>query len=196
VTRAGSGHGARASRLTVLMLVMAFGCGTTDGRATGGTQMGRDAGSGQGGEAGAYRGTSAIGMTFEWRVQGDMLHGRMRAPTRGWVAVGFNHRPTLDGTRLVMGYVRDGATVVEEHVAAPPVHHRKRDLGWKEGLGQVSGTEDARSTFIEFTLALDTGEPRDVALVPGRTYHLTLAWSHEDDLQHHSAMRTAVDVTL
>src|SRR5262245_57952860 len=57
---------------------------------------------------GQYKRASAAGVTFEWRIDGDALEGRMSARTLGWVTIGFNRARTLDGTRLVMGYVDRG----------------------------------------------------------------------------------------
>jgi hypothetical protein len=135
-------------------------------------------------------------MTFEWRIEGEVLKGRMTAPTQGWVAVGFNRTKQLKGTRLIMGYVQNGRTTVEEHIADPPDHRPKTSLGGTSGVLSAKGSEGMGKTTIEFTLQLDTGDSFDVSLRPGETYHTTLAWSFEDDLYHHSAMRTAVDLTL
>lgn len=139
---------------------------------------------------------SAAGVVFEWRIDGDALEGRMSAKTLGWVTIGFNRARTLDGTRLVMGYVSRGKTVVEEHIADPPNHRPKVELGGKSGVVWAKGREENGTTTIEFRLLLDTGDDFDVALVPGETYYTTFAWSHEDDLYHHSANRTAIDVVL
>lgn len=143
-----------------------------------------------------FKRASAAGVTFEWRIDGDALEGRMSARTRGWVTIGFNRARTLDGTRLVMGYVDGGRTVVEEHIADPPDHRPKVELGGTSGVVWARGREEGGVTTIEFRLLLDTGDDFDVALVPGESYYTTFAWSHEDDLYHHSAMRTAIDLVL
>jgi len=138
----------------------------------------------------------AANVTFEWRIEGDVLEGKMSAPTTGWVAIGFNTVRTLGGTRLIMGCVRDGQTTVEEHIADPPRHRPKTALGGKNGIVRASGVETKSATTIAFTLKLATGDRFDVPLVAGRTYFTTFAWSREDDLYHHSAERTALDLTL
>lgn len=152
---------------------------------------GQDPPSGQEGQK-----ASAAGVTFEWRIDGDVLEGTMSARTRGWVTIGFNRERTLDGTRLVMGYVSGDRTVVEEHIADPPDHRSKVDLGGTSGVLSAKGREEGGITTIEFRLRLDTGDAFDVALVPGETYYTTFAWSQEDDLFHHSAERTAIDLKL
>lgn len=139
---------------------------------------------------------TAAGVTFEWSIEGAHLRGRMSAATTGWVTVGFNTRSTLDGSRLVMGYVHAGKVVCEEHIADPPDHRPKTERGGHNALSEVRGTEVKGVTTIDFVLELDSKDPVDVVLVPGQRYYLTLAWSHEDDLYHHSAQRTAVDIVL
>jgi len=143
-----------------------------------------------------FKTVSAVGMTFEWRVEGRFLHGRMRAPTTGWVTVGFNQEDQLAGTKLIMGYVADGEVVVEEHIADPPNHLPKTQLGGHHAISEVSGSEREGSTTIEFLVELDSGDPVDITLRPGARYYVTMAWSHEDDLYHHSARRTSVEIAL
>jgi hypothetical protein len=141
------------------------------------------------------RKVTASGVDFEWTIEGPVMHGKMSARTLGWVTVGFNQRSELKGTRLIMGYVQDGKVVVEEHIADPPNHGPKSAVGGRNAVVSQSGTEQNGVTTIEFTLTLDTGDDL-VPLEQGQVYFTTLAWSHEDDLYHHSAMRTAIDVKL
>jgi hypothetical protein len=141
------------------------------------------------------RKVTAAGVDFQWTIEGPVMHAKMSARTLGWVAVGFNRRKELKGTRLVMGNVREGKVMVEEHIADPPQHGPKTAIGGRSGVLAQSGAELDGVTSIEFTLTLDTGD-EFVPLEQGEVYFTTLAWSHEDDLYHHSAMRTAVDVKL
>lgn len=148
-------------------------------------------------ELGPFKRATAVDVVFEWRIEGDKLHGKMHAPTRGWVTVGFNTEPQLAGTKLVMGYVSPrGEVVLEEHIADPPNHRPKTELGGHDALSNTQGHEQGGETHLEFLLELDSGDPVDVVLVPGQRYHVTLAWSHEDDLYHHSARRSAVEIDL
>lgn len=130
-------------------------------------------------------------VTFRWTVEGDEVRAEMSAPTRGWVCAGISGVPGLDRSLLVMGAVIDGTARAEEHVAMPPRHPRRADLGGRIGLLAFDGEEDDGRTTIRFTLRLvDDG----LVVLPGQTAYLTLAWSHEDDFQHHSARRTEVAV--
>jgi hypothetical protein len=140
------------------------------------------------------RTASAAGVEFRWALEGRFLHGCMRARTRGWVTVGFNTRPTLDGARLVMGRVVDGQPQLEVHQAQPPRHAR---IVGAENVVRVSGgAQEAGLSRVCFVMPLDPVDPLDVTLVAGSPTHLVLAWSHEPDFDHHSADRGAVNVPL
>jgi hypothetical protein len=137
---------------------------------------------------------SAAGVEFRWALDGRLLHGCMRARTRGWVTVGFNTQPALDGARLVMGRVLDGKAQIEVHRAQPPRHAR---IAGADDVVRISGgAQDAGVTRVCFVMPLDPSDPSDVTLAVGSPTHLVLAWSHESDFNHHSADRGAVNVLL
>lgn len=142
------------------------------------------------------RSITAEGMRLSWRIVAQRLECVAQAPTTGWVAVGFNTRPTLDGARLVMGRVAGGKVEVEVHVARPPAHHLRQPLDGKPLVTGVSGQEEKGVTRLVFSIPLSRIAPDDIDLVPGAATHVVLAYSREDDFQHHSAMRTAVNLEL
>lgn len=138
---------------------------------------------------------SAAGVEFRWALEDNrLLHGCMRARTHGWVAVGFNTQPTLDGARLVMGRVVGGAVQVEVHRAEPPRHGRI--AGSEHAVRAVGGAQETGVTRVCFVMPLGQIDPSDVALAAGSLTHLVLAWSHERDFDHHSADRGAANVLL
>jgi hypothetical protein len=137
---------------------------------------------------------SAAGVEFRWAIDGRGLQGCMGARTRGWVAVGFNTQPRLDGARLVMGRVIDGKPQVEAHRAEPPRHGPIAGSG--QAVRSVGGGQEAGITRVCFVMPFGPLHASDVALVAGSLTHLVLAWSHEPDFNHHSAERGAVNVLL
>ena len=50
----------------------------------------------------------AKGVSFSWKDDGDTLHGKMSAKTKGWVAVGFNPSSKMKDANYILGYVKDG----------------------------------------------------------------------------------------
>lgn len=137
------------------------------------------------------------GVIFEWRTADTHLQGCMQAQTKGWVTVGFNTRPTLDGARLVMGRVDAQSGLIEIHQAMPPRHEMRHSSASKSAAIQLINSEQRSGlTQICFRMALAASYMGDVALSVGKPVHLILAWSHERDFQHHSAQRGVVNTVL
>jgi hypothetical protein len=136
------------------------------------------------------------GMSVRWYVEGGDLFVTMKAPTAGWVAVGFNTQPTLEGSLLILGAVEDGKVRVEEHIAQPPKHPTRISLGGRSALRRFEAQEQDRETQVSFVLGLSLQDQIAPVLSLGASVYLTLAFSQEDDFQHHSIMRTSVQITL
>jgi hypothetical protein len=142
------------------------------------------------------RSVEGAGVRLEWVIRDAQLHACMQAVTRGWVAVGFNTQPTLDGARLVMGRVRQGHAQAQVHIAKPPRHiHRLTPQG-AERVSEVTGFQDKGHTRVCFRMPLAAADAEDVQLSAGQSTHIILAWSHESDFEHHSAQRSALQVML
>jgi hypothetical protein len=148
----------------------------------------------------AAKKTVAAGVSFHWTTSHGELHGCIRAPTRGWIAVGFNPKGELAGARLVMARVVADKAQIEVHIAKPPAHvHRQNQDGSERAQALTSmQTKEQNQTHTEicFRMPLAAADDEDVALVPGETVYMILAFSHEADFQHHSAQRDGVKVTL
>jgi len=70
---------------------------------------------------GPHQGVMVVPEAIAWALPNQQhgfnegkLHGRMVAPTNGWLAVGFNDEHTLAGSRLIMARVVDGQVVQED----------------------------------------------------------------------------------
>lgn len=130
------------------------------------------------------------GMRFTWHFEGETLIGRISAPTSGWVVVGFNAKPDLEGARLIMGSIEDQGVRLEEHRAKPPHHTLIAEQGH---LIVRSFQASERETMIEFEIG--DGEGPAVGK-PGQLIHLILGYSLDDDFNSHSHVRRQVDVVL
>jgi hypothetical protein len=158
----------------------------------------------------AMKSISSGGMTVQWRVEGAMLHCQMSAPTQGWLAIGFNTRDQLMNTNLIMGCVQRGAQqskgqdvvrVSDRFIVAPGLHKSISELNGTEEISNVHGMEslvDGRTqTTISFSMPLHAHDTKHhQILAEGQQYTLLMAYSMEDDFQHHSTMRTSVPITL
>ncbi|MEL6182617.1 MAG: DOMON domain-containing protein [Myxococcota bacterium] len=142
------------------------------------------------------------GMRAGWDRQGDRLDVSLEAPTQGWVLIGFNTEQGLQGARLVFVHVRpqhhaQGEVHRTDLKRYPAPYHKPRTaIGGTNAITAVRGVEDTKGTRVSFSVPLDSGEPDDVVLRPGASMHVILAWSQSDDTNHHSAMRTAVDMVV
>jgi DOMON domain len=137
------------------------------------------------------------GMTFHWRFYKDHLQCQASAPTKGWVAIGFNTKNELSGTNLIMGAVeQDYVTIDDRFIVKPGDHKSIIELGGSEALVQRTGAEENGKTSISFSVPLSVNDKFHYNLIEGKEYYVLLAFSQEDDFQHHSMMRTTIKIKL
>lgn len=137
------------------------------------------------------------GMIVSWSYEGDRIWFEMEAPTTGWVAIGLNEKPALPGSYLLMGRIASGRTeVVEHYTLALGDYQPLSALGAEITIETVSGQEVQGISQIRFSLPLSPGNSYAKELSAGFAYTMHMAYSREDDFQHHSMMRTAIKVKL
>ena len=115
------------------------------------------------------------------------------AQTTGWVLVGFHNTQALAGSRLVMIAVTEAGPVLEEHLADPPRHSARASC---EMASLIEATQTNGTTTSRFALPLNPGDASAPVLVPGQQTWMWLAWSREDNFEHHSVWREGVWVSL
>ena len=144
-----------------------------------------------------FNSTTINGMTFHWRFSKDHLQWKATAPTDGWVAIGFNTKDELSGTNLIMGAVeQDYVTIDDRFIVKPGDHKSIIELGGSEALVQRTGAEENGKTSISFSIPLSVNDKFHHNLVEGKDYYVLMAFSQEDDFQHHSIMRTTIKLKL
>jgi len=137
------------------------------------------------------------GMEFEWMIEGGNLRCKIRAPTTGWVAIGFNTHPSLTGTNLIMGAVeQEFYRIDDRYIVAPGNHKSMIQMGAEDQITLKSGREWQGKTMIEFVIPLQSNDKYHLQLMEGSEYHLLMAFSAEDDFDHHSIMRTSTKIKL
>jgi hypothetical protein len=121
-------------------------------------------------------------MSFAWKIDGDTLHGKMSAPTKGWVAVGFNPSNAMKDANFILGYVKgDEVTVVDHHGIRNNAHASDEKEGGAEDVTVVGGSEEGGTTTIEFTFPLKSGDSLDGELVPDGDTILLMAYGSDRD---------------
>lgn len=145
----------------------------------------------------AYKSVTKSGMKFQWKVQGDRLRCIVSSPNRGWIAIGFNTTDRLTGTNLIMGYHQGKeGRISDRYILRPGVHKSIIDLGEKSILlnPKVETTGDKKK--MSFSIPLKPKGKYHTQLNEGNIYYILLAYSQENDLDHHSLMRTSVKIKL
>lgn len=121
-------------------------------------------------------------MTFAWKVDGDTLHAKMSAKTKGWVGVGFNPSKKMKDANFILGYVKDGQAKVVDHFGTKATGHADDTKeGGSEDVTLVGGTEDKGVTVIEFTMPINSGDKMDSALTADGDTILLLSYGPDRD---------------
>ncbi|WP_420321850.1 DOMON domain-containing protein [Flagellimonas sp.] len=140
---------------------------------------------------------SKLGMNIKWHHGNQRIHFTLNAPTRGWLAIGFNESKELSGTYLLMGNVIGEETNVVEHYTQNPGNYSPiSELGGFSQVKDIQGMENEFGSTISFSLPIKPTGKLKKQLKPGSNYSLLIAYSQEDDFQHHSIKRTAVPIVL
>ena len=137
-------------------------------------------------------------MSFAWTVNGDKLQVKLSAPTKGWVAIGFNPTEAMKGANFIIGYVKDGKATLTDHFGAD-INEHKADtkLGGTEDATLVSGTEEGDKTTIEFTMPLGSSDANDNKIDVNADTVVLLAYGIDrDSIKVKHKYRTALKVNL
>ncbi|WP_248724155.1 DOMON domain-containing protein [Seonamhaeicola sp. ML3] len=136
-------------------------------------------------------------MTVSWHFKNDRIHFEMAAPTSGWVTIGFNTKTGISGAYLLMGnVVKDKVNLVEYYTKSPGNYDPISKFGVNPQVENIEGKEQFRKTTIRFSLPTTSISKYQKDLSEGMKYYMIMAYSQEDDFQHHSIMRTSVNVKL
>ena len=113
------------------------------------------------------------GVTLFWRNGLVVLFAALRSPGTGWVAAGFDPVNRMQGANYITAAVTPGGLLIEDHFGTGPTSHR-RDA--RNDILRAAGTVSDGQTLVEFVIPLDSGDPEDKPLLPGRTYTVLLAY--------------------
>ena len=121
-------------------------------------------------------------MTFAWKVDGDTLHAKMSAKTKGWVGVGFNPSKKMKDANFILGYVKDGKAKVADHFGTKATgHNADSKKGGSDDVTLVAGSEENGLTTIEFTMPMNSSDKMDSALTADGDTILLLAYGPDRD---------------
>lgn len=144
-----------------------------------------------------YKSIHKNGMELKWRIVDKQLECIVMAPTKGWIAIGFNPETGLVQTNLIMAMQKAGESIVSDrYIVAVGVHKAVEELGGKTALKNPLCTEKNGQTILQFSISLESIDQYHHQLKEGKIYHILLAYSHHDDFGHHSTMRTSIQIQL
>jgi plastocyanin len=136
-------------------------------------------------------------LTHQVEPDSNLLHITLSAPGTGYVAVGFNSSPLMEGANIILGCVRNDSAFTEDDFGnAPNSHASDISLGGQDNVLARSGTEAGGRTELNFTIPLNSGDSRDLALAVGQTYSVILARGATDDFSSYHVQRAGTLLTL
>ncbi len=120
-------------------------------------------------------------ITFTWKPEGGNLNATVKAPTTGWVAVGFDPATVMMDANLIIGYVKDEQVFIRDDYGNSLFGHAADVTGGgQDNVTNKRGTEEGGATEISFTIPLDSGDERDRKLVAGETYKVLFAYGPDN----------------
>ncbi len=129
----------------------------------------------------AQEGYSSIveeGITLRWKVNGANLDVILRAPTDGWVSVGFKPGMRMKDANYIIGFVDNGGGIHirDDYGTSPMAHKSDEALGGKSDILNPSGIRQGKNTELRFSIPLDSGDKYDQPLKPGERIPVILAY--------------------
>ena len=177
--------------MSIVLSMIPIGCG---GDASG-QQVERDAS----GVAGSFA-FERDGFVASVEMVDDHLEISVTAPTTGWVAVGFEPTAMMRDANLIVGYVDAGGTlhIRDDYGTGATSHEPDVELGGTSDFYDESGSEDAGSTSVSFSLPLDSGDEYDRSLMEDNDYTVLFAYGGDgaDDFSSYHAWAGLAELRL
>ena len=80
------------------------------------------------------------GMEVSWKFNDDYVDFVITAPTKGWIAIGFNEKDQLINSNLIMGKVENGQSILSDRYVVGLGDHRDvESLGGTNHLSKLGG---------------------------------------------------------
>jgi len=144
-----------------------------------------------------WQSTEKNGMKFTWKMEGDYMECIVESPGKGWIAIGFNERNTIVGSNLIMGAAEKGHfKMSDRYVVKFGQHESVLTLGVNEALLNREVIENKEGTIMKFKIKRKNIDQYHLNLEKGKSIYVWLAYSMEDDFDHHSIMRTSIQINL
>ncbi|MGL1892159.1 MAG: DOMON domain-containing protein [Spirochaetaceae bacterium] len=136
-------------------------------------------------------------ITVFWEITGDVVEFTVKAKTLGWVAIGFEPTKMMKDADIIIGYVKDGKLVIEDHFATGLTSHKLDTSikGTNDIIG-IEGSENDGFTTIKFSRKLNTKDKYDQKLTVGSTYKVIFAFGRKDNFRSIHSYRSSTKIKL
>src|SRR4030066_1031150 len=105
----------------------------------------------------AFQTVEKEGITFSWRVNNNMLDIKMKAPTKGWLAVGIDPSKKMKDADYILGCVVNGNALFQDNYGSGNLSHKPdTSLGGTDDIKNKSAKENNDSTEISFSISLNS----------------------------------------
>lgn len=103
------------------------------------------------------------------RIEGDSIMLALKAPTKGWLALGIDPEEKMKGADMIFGYVKDGQAVIFDMYSTGPVgpHPPDDKQGGTADITAAGGNHKDGVLVLEVKRKLNTGDGRDKPLKIG-----------------------------
>ncbi len=130
---------------------------------------------------------------FRYKRDGnDHLLCRYTAKGTGWIGVGFAPQQQMSQANFIIGYYDNTGHLRDDWGISNTSHTSDTALGGTNDCVLVTeGSDNGVSTYLQFTIPLNSGDQYDTVLTPGVEIPVIFATGSEDDfISYHTSYAT------
>lgn len=135
--------------------------------------------------------------TFSYSVNGKNLVASVSTKTNGWISVGFNPKNVMQDANLIIGTIVNGKPLLSDEFGDGMFSHKPDTaIGGTYNILAGDVRKDSGITTMSFTIPLDSGDSKDVKLVPGQKVKLIFATGASADIRKKHKDDATITITL
>jgi len=138
----------------------------------------------------------ATGMDIYWTIIGEEIYLALRCPSKGWASIGIGGGPMMKDSDIIIVYIDDEGVHFRDSFGTNMVKHAPDvELGGRDDVLDLAGSEGEEGMMIELRRKLETGDPYDQPILPGKL-RIILAHAAADDFVSYHTSRSVVMLDL
>lgn len=137
------------------------------------------------------------GFELAWKTDVEQVDFELKAPSKGWIALGLNPSFFMEGADFIIAYVdEEGVKIRDDYGASAFSHKSDESLGGSSDVMNPSGSEVDGSTIVRFTLSRNSPDSFDSPIPVGKEAVVLLAFSDKDDFTTIHSWKAKVKITF